>query len=541
MSKFFSWNNFFLFVIIVLALFLRVYKLSEIPASLSPDEVALGYTAYSFLKTGADTNGNFFPITYSVFGGAWTLLGYPLVTILSVAVFGLTEFSTRLPSAIAGVVGTILIYNISKLFFNRNVGLISAAFFALSPWNIYFSRMAYEANLALVFFLVGILFLSKYLFQKEKSWHILFSALFFAATLLTYYSYFIFLPLFIFTLFVVYFKKFPKNVIGIFSIIIFLLAFISIFSATHKSSIEEASSLGIFNDKNIIYNRAEIFRTDGANDSMLFKRAIFNKYMAVAYQFFQNYVNTFSPTFLFDKGGNKLVNDMGYFGKLYLIDALFIFVGAITLSFKRIKTYPILLAWLIIGPISSSVTRDAPSSTRLYLLMPLFTLVSGFGAYHIFRYFFRTKLKIIFTIILSAAFLINVAYFIDLYYWHFNYQRVRFLNYGYKEAVLLTNRHQADKIYMRGPENFPFIYFLFYNKYDPNKFRSEVKYYTPTSEGFRFVKSFGRYNFVDRIDYSNTNKNTIYIDDTRLDDKNNSIFLPSGEPILGYHIVGDKK
>ena len=67
-----------------------------------------------------------------------------------------------------------------------------------------------------------------------------------------------------------------------------------------------------------------------------------------------------------------------------------------------------------------------------------------------------------------------------------------------------------------------------------------MTYYPPTSEGFYFVKSFGRYQFVDKIDYSNLASKSIYIDDTRLDDKKHSIFLPSGEPILGYYITGEK-
>jgi len=111
-----------------------------------------------------------------------------------------------------------------------------------------------------------------------------------------------------------------------------------------------------------------------------------------------------------------------------------------------------------------------------------------------------------------------------------------FWHYGYREAVKLTDRYPTYNVVMRGPENFPYIYFLFYEKYDPLQFRKEVAYYPPTSEGFYYVKSFGKYQFVDKIDYSKLAKNTIYIDDTRLDDKNYSIFLPSGKPVLGYFI-----
>ena len=73
-------------------------------------------------------------------------------------------------------------------------------------------------------------------------------------------------------------------------------------------------------------------------------------------------------------------------------------------------------------------------------------------------------------------------------------------------------------------------------RYDPLKFRKEVSYYPVTSEGFLYVKSFGKYTFPEKISYSELGPKTLSIDDTRLDDKKNSIYLPSGEPVLGYWI-----
>ena len=51
-----------LVAIIFLALFLRLFKLSNIPAGFANDEAAITYQAYSILVTGKDTWGNIIPL-----------------------------------------------------------------------------------------------------------------------------------------------------------------------------------------------------------------------------------------------------------------------------------------------------------------------------------------------------------------------------------------------------------------------------------------------------------------------------------------------
>ncbi|EKD95596.1 MAG: hypothetical protein ACD_24C00435G0001, partial [uncultured bacterium] len=54
-----------LFFILCLALLLRVFKLAEMPPSLTNDEVMYIYNAYSIAETLKDVNGQFLPwITY---------------------------------------------------------------------------------------------------------------------------------------------------------------------------------------------------------------------------------------------------------------------------------------------------------------------------------------------------------------------------------------------------------------------------------------------------------------------------------------------
>lgn len=528
-------------LIVIIGFLLRFYNLSLLPGSLNPDEAAIGYTSYSLMVSGADEHGKFLPLSTQSFGD-WKLPLYSYLGIVPVAIFGLNEFSVRSISMLAGVIGILLIYFISKnLFGKKSIALISALFFAISPWSIYFSRAAYEVNLATTFLLGGLLAFIKYIYGERKNARLLvISFVLFALTMFTYHSYILFTPIFVLALILFFRKSVFVNKSSYVSLLLFVvLCLVSAFSASSGSN--KLSTL-IINDQNVIYERVEKLRGDNSLKNPLFEKLLLNKYFGASYQIAQNYLNSFSPSFLFDKGGEKLVHNIGAFGNLYLFDALLILAGIAGIFWNREKSIKLLAIWLMVGPIASAVTKDAPNSTRLFVLMPLFVLISAYGAYQIFVLLKnKTILNTAIKITLISLFLLNVIFFLDIYFVHFNVQRARFWHYGYKQAVELTNKYPTYNVVMRGPENFPYIYFLFYEKYNPYQFRKEATYYPLTSEGFDYVKSFGRYKFVDRIDYSNLSKNTIYIDDTMLGDKKSSIFLPSGEPILGYYIVGDKK
>src|SRR5437879_3524418 len=87
--------------IVALAAILRVVNLSSNPNGLFCDEASSGYDAYSLLHTGRDSYGGFLPLYAHSFGVYEdTLMRY--LTVPAVAVFGLTEFATRLPAAIVG-------------------------------------------------------------------------------------------------------------------------------------------------------------------------------------------------------------------------------------------------------------------------------------------------------------------------------------------------------------------------------------------------------------------------------------------------------
>lgn len=530
-------NNFLLISIIVLAGFLRFYNLSGIPISLNHDETAIGYNAYSILKTGADEYGKFMPLSLKSFGD-WKLPFYPLLDIVPILFFGLTEFAVRLPSALAGVLLVPLIYLLSdRMFKNKRISLLSSFFMAVSPWGIFFSRIAYEANVATLMLVGGLICFLNFYYEKKKGYWLLPAALLWGLTIFTYHAFVVFMPLFAIALSVLLFRKSGINRFILISCLVFIFFIgLSAFSTLTSGSIGKLSSTSLFDDKHMLNERVNVIRGDKSPEVLIVKKILHNNYSAVLYQIGQNYVSTFSPTFLFDRGGEKLLHNIGNFGNFYLIDALLLVLGFIAIFYNREKRLVIILLWFSLGPIPSAITIDAPSSTRLFLMLPAFILVSAYGAHSVFEFAFVKKYLVRFLIGLSLVFLffVNFVYFLDSYFVHMNYHKAQDFHYGYKEIVELANKYPTYKVVMYDPTNFPYISFLFYNKYNPVQFRKEVSYYPENFGPFYYVKSFGRFSFVDDIDYEHLEKDTLYVDYRGIRNEDYKILAPDGTPVFKY-------
>ena len=119
-------SRYVLFLIILLAFFLRIYKLGSVPPSLYWDEASLGYNAYSILKTARDEHGKFLPLTNFAAFGDYKPPGYIYAAVPSIAIFGLNEFAIRFPSAFFGTLTVFLTYFLAKkLLFSNALGPVN--------------------------------------------------------------------------------------------------------------------------------------------------------------------------------------------------------------------------------------------------------------------------------------------------------------------------------------------------------------------------------------------------------------------------------
>src|ERR1035437_7878697 len=196
--------------IFLLGTLLRFHDLGNIPNSLDWDEVSWGYNAYSILHTGKDEYGAVLPLSFKAFGD-YKQPVYVYADVIPVGLFGLNAFSVRFPNALFGSLSIIfvflLVYELfKKRSYAQKVAFLSMLFFAISPWHIQFSRVAFESVVGLFFVLVGVwLFIRGH--SLEKKLYFFAAAFFLALSAYSYHAEKLFTPLFMIGL-VIYAKDY---------------------------------------------------------------------------------------------------------------------------------------------------------------------------------------------------------------------------------------------------------------------------------------------------------------------------------------------
>src|SRR5687768_13054969 len=100
-------------LIFVLAIFLRVYRLDNVPPALFGDEIDVGYQAYSLWETGRDLTGRLMPFYIRSLSEFRTPL-YIYSAVPFVGIFGLNEWGVRLPAVFWGLVSIAGIFLLAR-------------------------------------------------------------------------------------------------------------------------------------------------------------------------------------------------------------------------------------------------------------------------------------------------------------------------------------------------------------------------------------------------------------------------------------------
>lgn len=206
--------------IILFAGFIRFYQVTTVPPALNSDEVAIGYNAYSILKTGRDEYGKLFPLTFRSFDD-YKMPVYVYMVAGSMRIFGFGDFAVRFPSAVFGTLSVLFVYLLVRELFKEKddrYAVVSAFLFAVSPWSIMFSRSGYEANVAVFFNIAAAYTL---IVGLRKSWTLPLSAILFSLSIWTYLSCRIFVPLLLLGFLFIYWRQlFRKKIAVCLSVII---------------------------------------------------------------------------------------------------------------------------------------------------------------------------------------------------------------------------------------------------------------------------------------------------------------------------------
>jgi len=463
-----------LLVIIALASLLRLYKLDSYPVSISWDEAAIGYNAYSIAQTGRDEYNRKFPLLFQSFND-YKLPGYIYLDAALIKIFGLSDFTTRLPSALMGILAVPLIYLLTKKLFDQNLALVAAAFLAISPWHLQFSRAAFEANVSLTLVLAGIVLLLyplKNRLAAAISPPILFLSLYF------YYSPRIFIPFILVAFFLIFRKEVLKNlkifIIGFLGAIIISAPIVSkIISTEGQKRVKEVS---IFANPSL----SKTYAQARLKEDLPLESIFLNQRIPYIVEILKNYASHFSPKFLFFADDPNPRHRTPYHGNLYLFEVATILLGFwLLVKLKDSKSTKLLFAWLLAAPISAAAAVDTPHSLRALLMLIPLVITSAIGANEIL------KKRRFAPILLVAAFLFFLNYLIG-YYSVYPQRDSLSWAYGYRQLYSKLNELEAstDSIIVTGHYWKPYIFYLYYNKIDPS-------YYQNVSR----QEKIGKYNF----------------------------------------------
>lgn len=467
------------FIISLLTLiggFLRFYNNTKNPNSLNIDEVAYGYSAYSILKTGHDENNVFMPLTFQSTGDYKSpVLIYSIVP--SIALFGLNEFSIRFTTALVGTLSIPIFF----LFLNLLLKDIKASFIGvvlltISPWHIFYSRFASETLLATFFLILGMWLYLKLIENGKRIWAVL-GSLVLVLSMYTYHAHKLFIPIFVFiTLFL--FRKeiisFKKNMATF-----LLMGLILLIPLAYVSTLGSANTRAkmVFMSQDIDYTRYII----------LDHSQRFGEGFLLFFFWIKRYLNYFQPDFLFFNGLNMTTPGTLGMGVLYLFELPWLLLGIVTLIRRKIPNKGFVAGWILLGLIPASLTNNEQSSVRSLLTLPALLVIVSLGAKQFLEIvrglsnrFIRLGLFCFygFFVILTLiqAYLVFAV--------HFPLQRGEAFMEGTKETVLyaLQNKDKYQEIVYdpyRGIEapyivNIPYMYILFYSKYDPKTFQEEV-------------------------------------------------------------------
>lgn len=489
---------FIFLVILIAASFFRLYRITDIPPGVNRDEASIGYTAYSILHTGKDEYGKVLPLSFQSFGD-WKLPLYIYTAVPFVSIFGLSELAVRLPSAIFGILSVgLTFYLVRILFKNNKLSFIAMFLAAISPWSVHLSRVESESNMAVFLTILGMLLFLKSL--NDKNWLIIPGFICFALTYFTYAGNHIFTTLLVIGILFLYKTKIPRTKITMIGLILFIFLSGFIFSHTlFGADKTKLSGISIFGDPSVIHAKIEIPRNEHEQPQSFFARIAHNKIVFAGEKIAQNYLNSFSPSFLFIKGGDNNAHNIANFGNMYLAEAPFLFLGLVYLIvIKKGREKKLILWWFFIAAIPASITKDAPHTNRMFAIFPIPQLVTAFGLFWVITQWIKKPIfKKLLVAFLALLFVISMAIYIDRYFIHFPKNEEKSWGIGYKklDKVLSQGSFANKKVIMERPNYSPYIYLLFYNPYDPTRYQKEALRYPPTSDGFVDVKGFGRYEF----------------------------------------------
>lgn len=463
-------------LVIMIAAILRFWQLTSVPPALDWDEVSNAYNGYSILKTGRDEFGQSFPTLFRAYDGyVPPLLIY--LNSFSVSIFGLSETAARVPNAVLGTLTVWGIYLlVGRLTRQKTLAFLSGLFLAITPWHILYSRVNTFALTPLFFIVFAVYFFLRSWTSKN---YFTGAILFFILAIFSYFSAYIFVPLFVLVLALIYRKNLSMVKLSLLITPVLLSAFLILF--VFPGGQNRLRGISIFSNPDLLKIAVEEARDEGTLGLLLH-----NRRLVYTQEILKGYFVNLRGDFLFGNGDavERMVVAGPGFGLLLFWFLPFLIFGLFQIIKNRPAGWQIYLAWLLLSPVAAATSLPQPVSTRTTMMIPPLVIITAYG----FWVFARQRSTVILSpakswaknlraiLIILLAF--NLFLFLHQYFVHFPFEKSREWFYGYRQLFnYLNNEENRDRrvhfIYGQ-PDQLDQVhmFLLFYNKVDPESWQA---------------------------------------------------------------------
>jgi 4-amino-4-deoxy-L-arabinose transferase-like glycosyltransferase len=462
-----------------LALLVRVWALDRSPPSLDPDEVSIGYNAWSIARTGKDEYGQTLPLTFRAFG-EYKRPAYIYAAVPSLAVLGPTSYAVRLPAALFGALAVPLLYGVAVLLLrSRPAGLCAALMLALSPWHLQFTRAAREASLLVLAVLLLVYCLLRAWHARPGDrfrgghWYVL-AGLSFLLALYDYPGALVFAPLFVLVLSRAYWGRLLKAppvwlgaAVALVAVLSLPLGF-QLLDGSARERLNQASIVNVPALRLLARERVERDVRDGAprllnEPQALGLRGAVNAYLA-----------HFDPTYLFTAGDLEWRHHNSDHGQLLLWDLPLLCVGAVVLvRHWRRPAMQALGSWLLIGPVAATFAENAPHAVRTIVMVPAWYLLAGAGFRTTWGWLRRRGYQWDWLLLLGLS---SCFYFYMLFRYYPAEQGRSWQSgnlEGYRAAMAEVEAGHYTRIVIPQEFSLSYVYALYATGYDPARYLSQ--------------------------------------------------------------------
>lgn len=521
--------------ILLTAAALRLIALDAVPPGINHDEASNGYDGYSLLKTGRDRWGVPFPVVLEAFGRAdYRGAVYAYLTIPFHAIAGPERlvWSTRMPAAVFGVITVWALHALVARLGDRTTALWAMLMLAVSPWHVQLSRFGHESSLTPACAVVGLLFLVRAVRPRSHNPALAIdpaqtlatdiaqpiaasasnrivlrtapcvgAGVVLATSLYTYGSMRVFTPSMVFAGLLM----FRRDIAAMWR------------TRDRRRTMLTGVAAFMMTAAPLIY--VHVTRWDQvtarARQVSVFHNA--DSFASALLTATRNYAAHFSPVWLITHGDPSVILSPRAHGQLDPVVVMFMIVGVVV-AISRVRTqrwYAVPLAWLILHPVTASLTIDGPHALRSACGLPVFPWLAAIGCQAIVSPFVTSGSKRHAVNALCAAGILLAAGR-NLYHYYFEWARDPVVTSRYQvdlcnamrairplvadyDRVFVSDQEDAQRHWFSGES---YIIALLLLPVDPAEFHrwgKSVDYVRPT-DGFHRVESFGPFVMTTQSD-----------------------------------------